>query len=389
MNKKINDDFLEPLRTRPGLQADRHFRNNLKHMLQADSDERGQTRKHLHWLPNLLTAVLMLTGLYIGSEVLVKEKAATEHEKPAQDSAATTEPSLSEETAEKTLLAAYRHMADLNDSGKQDNGGSSTFQQDGGQYRFLSRPFNTRKKILSYLEEVFTKERALEMYNQHGFIKKDGRMAQPVSFKTPALLWEGSEVTEIMQYGNEGWIAAYEIPSVSESKKFEQLDITLHYENGWKVNAILQFWNEAASRNDGRAESGHPAPFILTQKEKAAYSAFSKDLDEEHLRFLDPISIARLYGQSILDERRDVTYALYTDREGFVQWKWEEHKNFPETKQDKNKTRSEYASLSEGEFIRTGDYQGFIRYKTPAGEMGFQLVRDEDGIWNAAFTPIQ
>ncbi|WP_409291769.1 DL-endopeptidase inhibitor IseA family protein [Peribacillus sp. SCS-37] len=387
MNKKINDDFLEPLRTRPGLSADRHFRRHLKYTLLSSSVEQGQTRKHLHWLPNLLTAVVLLAGLFIGSEVFLKEKAATEHEKPAQDSAATKE--LSEKTAEKTLVAAYRHMADLNDSGKQDNGGGSTFQQNGAQYRFLSRPFNSREKILSYLEEVFTKKRALEMYEQHGFFKKDGRMAQPDSFKTPALLWEGSKVIEITPHGNEGWIAAYEIPSVSEGKEFEQVDITLHYDNGWKVNAVLQFWNEAASRNDGRAESVDPAPFILTQKEKEAYSAFSKDLDEEHLRFLDPISIARLYGQSILDERRDLTYALYTDREGFVQWSWEEHKNFPETKQDKNKTRSDYASLSEGEFIRTGDYQGFIRYQTPDGEMGFQMVRDEDGIWNASFTPIQ
>jgi hypothetical protein len=41
------------------------------------------------------------------------------------------------------------------------------------------------------------------------------------------------------------------------------------------------------------------------------------------------------------------------------------------------------------EFIQTSDHEGYVKYMNESGEMGFQMVKDEDGIWNVSFTPIQ
>ena len=41
------------------------------------------------------------------------------------------------------------------------------------------------------------------------------------------------------------------------------------------------------------------------------------------------------------------------------------------------------------EFIQTSDHEGYVKYMNESGEMGFQMVKDENGIWNVSFTPIQ
>jgi len=64
--------------------------------------------------------------------------------------------------------------------------------------------------------------------------------------------------------------------------------------------------------------------FKLSAKEQEVYNKFQKDINEQHLKGLEPISIDKLYVQAQLDVRDDVVYALYTDRDGHVQWTKEE-----------------------------------------------------------------
>ncbi|VXB72134.1 conserved hypothetical protein [Bacillus sp. 349Y] len=135
------------------------------------------------------------------------------------------------------------------------------------------------------------------------------------------------------------------------------------------------------------------APLVLTDEESEAYASFSENLDQEILRSLSPMSIAKIYVQAILDEKDEVRYELYTDRPDYIMWTKEEDEQFP--KQDKGNrrlTEEAYNHLAEGEFVETGEDEGYIKYyrsKDPDSMMGFNLIRNENGIWQVAFMPIQ
>ena len=137
--------------------------------------------------------------------------------------------------------------------------------------------------------------------------------------------------------------------------------------------------------------------FKLSPKEQEVYNSFQKDLNEQHLKKLEPISIARLYVQAKLDNKTDVIYALYTDKHGHVQWTKEEHEKFPES--DRGTTEQilkTFNNIEKGKFIQTSDFEGYIEYVASKdaqnvgaeGKSGFQMIKDEDGIWNVAFQPI-
>ncbi|MGM9988968.1 MAG: hypothetical protein ACI35O_17305, partial [Bacillaceae bacterium] len=135
----------------------------------------------------------------------------------------------------------------------------------------------------------------------------------------------------------------------------------------------------------------------LTKEERDIYDIFSKDLNEKHLAKLEPISIAKLYVQSQLDKRYDVVYALYTDREEYVQWSKEEDEKMPaQDRGTQEQILQKFANIEKGKFIQTDDISGYIEYFRPSmGDSleqvmaGFNMIKDEDGIWNVAFMPIQ
>jgi hypothetical protein len=135
------------------------------------------------------------------------------------------------------------------------------------------------------------------------------------------------------------------------------------------------------------------AEFALTDEEQVVYNKFLQDLDENHLKDLSPKSIAKLYVQSRLDRRNDATYALYTDREGFVQWTKEEDESFLEEDRGTiEQIRKVFKNLENGVFIQTGEFEGYIEYwesKDAEAKSGFRMIKDEDGIWNVGFMPIQ
>jgi hypothetical protein len=150
-----------------------------------------------------------------------------------------------------------------------------------------------------------------------------------------------------------------------------------------------------------------PAPakpgyeFTLSPKEQAVYNSFQKDLDEQHLQELGPISIAKLYVQAALNNNREVLYALYTDKTGHVLWTKEEFGKFPKTDtglENQERTLKLFNNIEKGVFIQTSDFEGYIEYMASTGtegtqtrenKSGFQMIKDDDGIWNVAFQPIQ
>ncbi|MRX73728.1 RNA polymerase subunit sigma [Bacillus lacus] len=132
--------------------------------------------------------------------------------------------------------------------------------------------------------------------------------------------------------------------------------------------------------------------FTLTEEEIKAYRSFSKNLNEQHLKGLNPLSVAKLYVQANLDQRFDVTYALYTDRQEHILWTKEENENLPDS--DIENTQRIFKNIEKGEFIQTSDFEGYIKYykddsKSPEAMMGFSMIKNENGIWQVGFMPIQ
>jgi hypothetical protein len=130
--------------------------------------------------------------------------------------------------------------------------------------------------------------------------------------------------------------------------------------------------------------------FELSAKEEEVYSNFQKDLDLKHLSELEPISIAKLYVKAGYDKKYDVEYALYTDREGYVQWSKEEDAKIPESHIGSDeRIINQFKNIDKGTFVQTSDYEGYIEYDLGEGTNGFQMIKNEDGVWQVSFMPIQ
>lgn len=133
--------------------------------------------------------------------------------------------------------------------------------------------------------------------------------------------------------------------------------------------------------------------FKLSDREQEVYNNFQKDLNEQRLNGLEPISIAKLYVQAILDNKNDVVYALYTDKKGHVQWTKEEDEKIPNSDRGtREQTFKTFNNIEKGKFVQTSDFEGYIEYQSRAdaeSKSGFHMIKDDDGIWNVSFQPIQ
>ncbi|AOV09202.1 RNA polymerase subunit sigma [Sporosarcina ureilytica] len=128
----------------------------------------------------------------------------------------------------------------------------------------------------------------------------------------------------------------------------------------------------------------------MSPDEEERYASFTKDLNLEHLKGLKPKSVAKMYVQAILDKKYEVQYALYTDREEAVQWSKEEDQSIPESDRGTiEQNRKLFNNIGKGEFIQISDYEGYIEYDSGEGISGFQMIKNDDGIWQVAFMPIQ
>jgi hypothetical protein len=151
--------------------------------------------------------------------------------------------------------------------------------------------------------------------------------------------------------------------------------------------------NVAPTPAVGNCEQGKTSAFQLSSSEQEVYDRFSKDLHEQDLQELEPLSIAKLYVQASLDNKQEVVYALYTDRKDHVRWSKEEDAKIPASdRATKEQILKTFHNIQTGTFVQTSDFEGYIEYQPSQGEAsksGFQMIKDEDGIWNVAFMPIQ
>lgn len=153
---------------------------------------------------------------------------------------------------------------------------------------------------------------------------------------------------------------------------------------------ISSLFSESNHTANGSSIAENLTTIELTPHEEVAYQNFKKDLDLEHLRGLEPMSIAKLYLRAGFEEEFEVEYALYTDRENYIQWSLEEHLNM--SKYDspyKYNTINIFNGLIKGEFIQLSDYEGVINFTLDGEPMSFGMLQNEDGIWQVRYMPLQ
>lgn len=128
----------------------------------------------------------------------------------------------------------------------------------------------------------------------------------------------------------------------------------------------------------------------LNDKEREAYESFKQDYDPEVLKLMDPISIAKMYIQASIERDWETEYELYTKREDRVRWSKQEHKEIVEAeKTSPEKVKEAFSGLGAGTFNQTSNFEGYISFVNKNGEQGFQMVKDENGVWKVSFMPIQ
>ncbi|WML55959.1 DL-endopeptidase inhibitor IseA family protein [Neobacillus sp. PS2-9] len=388
MNEKMYDNFLQPLKNRPGMQPDQEFKENLHKKLSSMAHEQKRAKKGIgkHLIPNLLTAAILFIGIFAGYEVIFKEKHEIESKHSNHsDIQDVNQVELSEQKAKETVGIAFVHASVLYNGGGPEMG--EVFSYNGKSYRYMVEDFITKEKVLAYLEEVYTKEVANRIYGAMDFIEYNGKLAQPNRQMSGNLLWQDAEIASRKQLNDLSWSIEFKVPiDQGVSDPFRIYHISLKYEDGWKLDGSLPF----TTKNSRDIEAGQTHTFQLTDEQMIVYKAFSKDLNETHLKGLDPISIALLYVQAEWEGRYDIAYALYTDREGYVNWTKEYDENIPSSDRiSRKQIPIAYAGFAEGKFIQTGDFTGYIEFTNSGSKHGFQMIQDEDGIWNVAFMPLQ
>lgn len=136
------------------------------------------------------------------------------------------------------------------------------------------------------------------------------------------------------------------------------------------------------------------ATFTWPESEKALYKKFKKDYDIEILRDMSPFVLARLYLYSYYLEDYETAYHFLTTREDQQRWSLQAHLEYGRRESKVFGDSSLYylqlaEAISNGKFIITDATSGYIQF-TLNGEMqGFQLVENEDGIWQVTFSPMQ
>lgn len=128
----------------------------------------------------------------------------------------------------------------------------------------------------------------------------------------------------------------------------------------------------------------------MKDAEMEAYDAFKASQDPKVLSDLSPISIARLYVLADIEGDDALQYAFYTDREEYVAWSYEEQLMFPVfDRLSLDEVMALFEAVSVGLFVETGDDTGYIELSMNGMAQGFQMIKNEKGIWQVAFMPMQ
>ncbi|MDQ6418820.1 hypothetical protein RB620_05140 [Paenibacillus sp. LHD-117] len=243
-------------------------------------------------------------------------------------------------------------------------------------------------------------------------------------------------ITYDQPYGGEFWVKKTELdawnPTLAKEGVLRQGAIVLG-EDGGKIE--LSAFNPIVvqeKREDGRYRIGAaggfagyieesdfvPNPFLaesearrllssamqerwlLTAEEMEQYGQFAANHDEELLRGLSPIQIFRYYVQAQEAGDHETAYALFIDDPDHGVPSYESYKNdLSRDQQGVERTWQLWAKLKQGYTLKeevelTEEDHALIRISPVGGGTseevyGFQIVRNDAGIWKVGWMPMQ
>ncbi|MEH7225184.1 hypothetical protein V7112_15350 [Bacillus sp. JJ1566] len=356
MNNRNDDKWLQPLKNRPDLEPNPVFAKELKEKLTENHKIKRRNYSVLKmWLP--LTMAIMLFSIITVSYVTSNQE---QGQKPVEieEASNVVNPDFDMLLAENPAYQPFYNSV-LKATGTKE----------------------TSKLVVNFFEALHVEDKE--------FLKKNVFFVANPEKEVEVLLdfYKGIDVSSLDAH------------SFKESQAEPSMEIVFSYiqNDEDKLHHIYVNYLE-----EGKAEIYSPrdefVPDVendleLNEQERAAYEAFKVDHDPEALRNLGPISVAKIYIQANADGDQETSYALYTTREEQVMWSMEKDKEYweqenQETRDPENYKKS-YYGLGSGTFQQMNENEGYISFRTKNGDMGFQMVKDENGIWKVSFMPIQ
>ncbi|MEH7383414.1 hypothetical protein V7138_23345 [Bacillus sp. JJ1533] len=353
MNNRNDEKWLQPLKNRPDLEPNPVFAKELKEAL---TDEYRIKRRDFPWLKMwlpLAMAVLLFSIITVSYVTNNQEHG----QKPVE-----TEETTKEVNPDFDVLLAE----------------NPAYQQMYNSVLKFTGINEASKLVVNFFEALHVEDK--DFLKENVFF-----VANPEK-----------EVEVLLDFYKGMDMRSLEVHSFKESQAEPSVEIVFSYKqnNEEKLHHIHVNYLE-----EGQTEIYAPldeyVPEIendleLNEQERAAYEAFKVDHNPEELRNLGPISVAKIYIQANADGDQETSYALYTTREERVMWSKEEDKKYWEQEtRDPDNEKKPFYGLGSGTFIQQNDNEGYISYRTKNGDMGFQMVKDENGVWKVSFMPIQ
>lgn len=101
-----------------------------------------------------------------------------------------------------------------------------------------------------------------------------------------------------------------------------------------------------------------------------------------------------MYIYADFNGEEEVVYALYTDRADRILWTREEHLAFPpvDIKNTQRQIAGYFKNFKQAKFMQRENFSGTFAFpdgENPSSTAIFNMIQNEDGIWQVAFMPIQ
>ncbi|SHI52872.1 hypothetical protein SAMN02745751_00492 [Dethiosulfatibacter aminovorans DSM 17477] len=184
-----------------------------------------------------------------------------------------------------------------------------------------------------------------------------------------------------------------------KNEQIEKLNgkIEILNDNVNSISAIRKILEENFGHDEG-AEDEAEANFEsisfldMSEDELMIYESFKEEYNDEMLTAVEPFTIMKLYLYCSYIKDYETQYELYVNHEDYdMSWTKEEHMNIPEEHRISDFGEFETAYNVEVKVegahalvLWNSDYDGEEEFK-----YGFNLDKDENGIWKVNFIPMQ
>ena len=168
---------------------------------------------------------------------------------------------------------------------------------------------------------------------------------------------------------------------VNEGKDFYSYIFCLKVDNKIKKNTEN---TESKDNKEENKRSGY-----LSLNEQKIYDSYKKDKNMKALSNIEPITIAKLYANAIINKDYDLSYSFY-DTQSEKPTKEEYVKIMNSLDKDIiNQYVDNIRGVEKGKFIQE-DNKGYIQYElTPDHPMAIDMIKDKDNVWKIQYLPVQ